>query len=97
MKKRRGLYFILVAVLMVLQIGVISVQATEEGEAADLAELTIQQELKNGDLKDVTITPEFSADVTEYDAVLDPTCVLLHITAIAEDEESKVEIQWPEM
>ncbi len=82
---------------MVLQIGVISVQATEEGEAADLAELTIQQELKNGDLKDVTITPEFSADVTEYDAVLDPTCVLLHITAIAEDEESKVEIQWPEM
>ena len=97
MKKRRGLYFILVAVLMVLQIGVISVQATEDGEAADLAELTIQQELENGDLKDVTITPEFSADVTEYDAVLDPTCVLLHITAVAEDEESDVAIQWPEM
>ncbi len=87
----------MVAVLMVLQIGVISVQATEDGEAADLAELTIQQELENGDLKDVTITPEFSADVTEYDAVLDPTCVLLHITAVAEDEESDVVIQWPEM
>lgn len=97
MKKRRGLYFIMAAFLLTLQIGIISAQATGTTGSADLSVLTVRQELSNGETKDVTLTPAFSADVTEYNTVLEPTCVKLSITATPADANGTADVVYPEM
>jgi hypothetical protein len=87
---------VVIMLLFTLQFGVISAFATETGNA-DLSELTVQQQLSDGTTKDVVITPEFSADVTEYSAVLDASCTKLLVEPITYDADSTADVVWPEM
>ena len=67
------------------------------GDNTNLSQLKVTQKLKNGQTKDVKYTPAFSANVTEYHAVLDADCVSIVIDATTQEARSKVTYNWLNM
>ena len=83
---------ILCAVMAFMVCGVVTVKVSADG--ATLSEMTVEAQDNAGERTEVTLSPEFSADVTEYEATVANDTIKLVITATTTEEDAEYEVDW---
>lgn len=92
----KKIYSVILCLLMTFTLlGVFS--ASVKADEATLSELKVQARSSAGNLTDVTITPAFSPEITEYQATVMNDTIRLAITATATEEDAVVETDWEAM
>lgn len=90
MKKIYSLILCAVMAFIVGSVVTVDVKADE----ATLSEMTVEAQNNAGSRSKVTISPEFSADVTEYKVTVPNDTIKLVITATTTEESAKYEVDW---
>lgn len=83
---------ILCAVMAFMVCGVVTVNVS--ADEATLSEMTVEAQDNAGERTEVTLSPEFSADVTEYEATVANDTIKLVITATTTEEDAEYEVDW---
>lgn len=78
----------------VVATGLMIMASTTVFADSSLSELTVKYETDNGESETLSLSPEFSSDVTEYTATVKNSVSKLDVDAVAAEESAKVDVQW---
>jgi len=92
-KKMKKLYSLVLCMMALLFFNIAGVE-TVKADEAKLSAMKVQVEDKNGELKDVKLSPKFSADVTEYNITVMNNVKELEVEATPAEDGATYKVEW---
>lgn len=92
----KKIYSVILSLVMVFTfLGVVS--DTVKADEATLSDLKVQSQSAAGELTDVTLTPAFSPEITEYNATVKNDTIKLVLTPTTTEADAYYELDWVAM